>query len=42
MKKLTKKQFIETLVFLSGYTGMDDLYDEEMQEELWEDYNEKL
>ena len=40
-KKLTKEQFIATLIFLSRYVGMDDLYDKEMQEELWEDYEDE-
>jgi hypothetical protein len=33
--KLTKKEFIELLDFLSGFGGFTDLGDEPMQEELW-------
>ncbi len=39
--KVDKKTFIEILVFLSGFASMDDLYEEEMQEELWEDYKKE-
>ena len=39
--KVDKKTFIEILVFLSGFASMDDLYEEEVQEELWEDYKKE-
>ncbi len=36
--KLTKKQFIAILDFLSEFGGLTDLCEIEMQEELWEHY----
>lgn len=40
--KLTKEQFSEVLDFLSGYGGFTDLGDDEMKEELWDDYQKDL
>ena len=37
-KKLTKEEFIAVLNFLSGFSGLTDLSDEDMQEELWDHY----
>lgn len=41
MRKLTKKEFVELLDFLSGFGGFTDLGDEEMQDELFEDYEKE-
>lgn len=39
--KIDKNTFWKLLDFLAGYGGFTDLGDEEMKEELWEDYQEE-
>lgn len=40
--KLSHEQFIEILIFLSQFAGMDDLCDEEAQNEFWEYYTKSV
>jgi len=41
MSKIDKKTFVKLLKFLSGYVGMDDLYQPEAQDEFWEAYKKE-